>query len=282
MFVNKFKINLNLGTGTTATTITVPIITTSQLVDNAELIQRVFVDTETELAINPIIDYEKVRFLPLDLQGNQIEKIVYDIYLLGQQGNYVGFYGDIGFTNDDIKFKKESFKKTQLVLNFYDSDNALTQNLVTYITLFSELNTSDLYPVGTPNVVPGTPKPASQIPINFVVENPLINPRGFAEGFHIYDYKSKFKIGEERYLYMRASLRNAKTGKAVNLMVKNSAQPIDKLVNELYTRVKMKRTNTGFYYEIDSTYQGNGISGANNVTYNTDTCKVTLYEIKAT
>jgi hypothetical protein len=82
---------------------------------------------------------------------------------------------------------------------------------------------------------------------------------------------------------MRASFKNAKTGKSVNLMVKNTAQPIDKLVHELYTRYKMTSTATGYYYEIDNTYHGNtGISGPNNVIYNSNTCKVTLYEIKAT
>lgn len=284
MFANKITINLStIESGATATTITVPIVMTSQNVDNAELIQRVFVDSEVEKAINPIIDYEKVRFLPLDLQGNHIDKITYDIYLLDSSGNYKGFYGDIGFVDDDIKYRKESFKQTFLNLSFYDTDNPLTQRLVSYITLYSELNSSDLLqPPLPPNTIPGTPKPAVQIPVNFVVENPLLNPRGFAEGYHLYDYKSGLKIGDSKYLYMKASFKNSKTGKSVNLMVKNSAQPIEKLVHELYTRFKLTRTSTGFYYEIDNTYQGNGFSGANNVVYNSNTCKVTLYEIKAT
>jgi len=283
MFANKFKINpSSFGSGATATTINVPIVMSTQNVDNAELIERVFVEVETENAINPIIDYEKVRYLPLDLQENHIDKINYDVYLLDQQGNYVGFYGNIGFTDDDIKFRKESFKQTHLYLGFYDSDNPLTQNLVSYITLYPELKGSDLYPLGTPNVVIGTPRPAGQIPINFVVENPLLNPSGVFEGYHLYDYKSGLNIGAHKYLYMRASFRNAKTGKIVNMMVKNTAQPIDKLVHEIYTRYKLVRKNNGYFYQIDNTYQGNGVSGTNNVSYNSNTCKVTLYEIKAT
>ena len=288
MFANKYTINLTtIDTGTTATTITVPFFMEFQNVDNAELIERVFVETEVEYAINPIIDYEKVRFLPLDLNNNHIDKIIYDIYLLDSTGNYKGFYGDIGFNDDDIKFRKQSFKQTFLNLSFYDSDNPLVQNLVTFTTLYSELNSSDLLqPPAPPNTIPGTPKPAVQIPVNFVVENPLLNPRGFAEGYHIYDYKSGLNIGAQKYLYMRASFRNAKTGKNVNLMVKNTAQPIDKLVHELYTRFILVRKPTGFYYEIDNTYHGNAVlgvpSGVNNVSYNSNTCKVTLYEIKAT
>lgn len=287
MFANKYTINLTtIDTGTTATTITVPVFMEFQNVDNAELIQRVFVDTEVEYAINPIIDYEKVRFVPLDLQQNHVDKIIYDIYLLDSTGNYKGFYGDIGFTDDDIKFRKESFKQTFLNLSFYDTDNPLTQKLVTYMTLYSELNSSDLLqPPLPPNTIPGTPKPVGQIPVNFVVENPLLNPRGFAEGYHLYDYKSGLNINVPKYLYMRASFKNAKTGKSVNLMVKNTPQPIEKLVRELYTRYILVRKTTGFYYEIDDTYHGNAVvgvpSGPNNVVYNSNTCKVTLYEIKA-
>lgn len=292
MFANKYTINLStIETGTTATTITVPVFMDFQNVDNAELIQRVFVETETEYAINPIIDYEKVRFLPLDLSNNHVDKIIYDIYLLDSTGTYKGFYGDIGFTDDDIKFRKQSFKQTFLNLSFYDTDNPLTQRLVTFMTLYSELNTSDLLIPAPgvslpPNTIPGTPKPAANIPVNFVVENPLLKPNGFSEGYHIYDYKSGLNIGVPKYLYMRAAFRNAKTGKSVNLMVKNTAQPIDKLVHELYTRFILVRKTNGFYYQIDNSYNGNAVpvspSGPNNVIYTSNTCKVTLYEIKAT
>ncbi len=223
----------------------------------------------------------------MDLSNNHVDKIIYDIYLLDSTGTYKGFYGDIGFTDDDIKFRKQSFKQTFLNLSFYDTDNPLTQRLVTFMTLYSELNTSDLLqPPLPPNTIPGTPKPAAQIPVNFVVENPLLNPNGFSEGYHIYDYKSGLNIGVPKYLYMKAAFRNAKTGKSVNLMVKNTAQPIDKLVHELYTRFILVRKTTGFYYQIDNSYNGNSIpvspSGPNNVLYTSNTCKVTLYEIKAT
>jgi hypothetical protein len=284
MFVNKFKINLStLASGATATTITFPIDMDFQIVDNSELIDRVFVETEVENSINPILDYDRIRFLPLDLQNNHIDKIIYDVKLFGASNTYVDYYGFIGFDNDDIRYRKNSFKETFLNLSFYDSDNALTQKLVTYLTLYANLNKTDYLPISATNGIPGQPVDVAQIPVNFVVENPILNPRGFAEGFHLYDYKDELDIGESKYIYMRASFKNAKTGKSVNLMVKNTPQSIDKLVHELYTRYKMTRTATGYYYEIDNTYQGNSnISGQNNVIYNSNTCKVTLYEIKAT
>jgi hypothetical protein len=263
MYVNNFKINLTtLGSGTTATTINIPINMEYQIVDNAELVERVFVDVETEKNINPIIDYEKVRFTPIGIglspqftiTSFPIDKIIYRVNLLN--GNT---YGAIGFSDDDIRFRRENFRQSFLELKFYDSDNPLSQNLVTTITLYSRLTSNDLEPVGSPTGLPGQPKPANQIPINYILENPLLNPRGFSEGFFIYDYKDELVIfGPPKYLYMRASFKNAKDGKTTNMMVKNSALPIDLLIREVYTRYNLARTPTGYFYLIDTTYQGNG------------------------
>jgi hypothetical protein len=289
MFVNKVKINIStLGSNSTAFTVNFPLFHNNHIVDNSELIEREFVNKEIENAINPILDYDRVRFIPLSLNDNNINKIIYDIRLFDENGNYSDFYSAIGFTDDDLKFKKNSFKKTFLNLSFFDSDNPLTQKLVTNLTLFANLNPNDYIPINSGTissntVIPGTPKPASQVSINFVVENPLLNPNGLSEGFHLYDYKDELKIGESKYLYMRASFKNAKTGKAVNLMVKDAAQPIDKLVHELYTRYILTRTSQGYYYKLDETYQGNlNVIGSNNVIYNNNSVTVMLYQIKAT
>lgn len=281
MFVNRYQINLStLATGTTATTINIPINMDFQLVDQSELIQRVFVDVEVEKAINPILDYEKVRFLPLDLSGAHMDRLIYEVDLFGATN-----YGAIGFTDDDIKFEKNSFKETFLNLSFFDTDNPLTQRLITNITLFSEIKPTDLWGIGSAGI-PGQPKPAAQIPLTFVVENPILFPRGSAEGYHIYDYKDELNIGDFKYLYMRASFKNAKTGSTTNLMVVNTATTIDNLVHLLYTRYKLIRNTTGYYYEIDNTYQGlSGMTGPNNVTYNytsVNEAKIKLYKIKAT
>lgn len=286
MFVNRYQINLStIATGTTATTINIPVNMEYQLVDQAELIQRVFVEKEVENAINPILDYEKVRFLPLDLSGNHVDKITYSLNMSGATT-----YGQLGYSNDDIKFQKNSFKESFLNLAFYDTDNPLDQRLIANITLFAQLKSVDLLPSVAQQIIvygsqigtPGQPKPANQIPLTFVLENPIINKRGFAEGFHLYDYKDEFEIGGFKYLYMRASFKNAKNGKTTNLMVQNAPASIDNLVHLLYTRYKLIRTNTGFYYQIDDTYHGlTGNTGPNNVSYLGNDVTVNLYQIKA-
>ena len=85
---------------------------------------------------------------------------------------------------------------------------------------------------------------------------------------------------------MRANFNNAKNGSTTNLMVKSTPQAIDTLVHELYTRYKLERNQTGFYYKIDDSYQGNpSVFGANNVTYSStitnNTVTVNLYQISA-
>lgn len=286
MFVNRYKINLrNISSGSTATTINIPVNMTYQVVDQAELVERVFVNTEIEKSINPILDYEKVRFLPLDLSGIHVDKVTYLLNISGATN-----YAAVGFTDDDIKFGRSNFKETFLNLVFYDTENPLTQRPVFNVTLFSEIKETDLLPdiptqiinYGVVMGVPGQPKPAVDIPLTFVLESPLLKPRGFSEGYHLYDYKDELGIGESKYLYMRGSFKNAKTGKSTNLMVVNSATTIDNLVHLLYTRYILKRTNTGFYYEIDNTYQGlTGMTGTNNVTYGSNSAIVRLYQIQA-
>ncbi len=277
MFSNRYQINLTtISTGTTATTIDIPINLEFQIVDQGELVERVFVETEVEKAINPILDYEKVRFLPTTLLGAHIDEITYSLNISGATD-----YGAIGFTDDDIRFERNNFKYTFLNLGFYDTDNPLNQRLITDITLFSHLTPNDLLPSGTMIGIAGQPKPAAQIPLTFVVSNPILNPRGFAEGYHLYDYKDELNIGDTKYLYMRASFKNAKTGKSINLMNQIAPDTIDNLVHKLYTRYVLTRTSTGFFYELDDTYHGDGTSGPNNITYLVNNATVNLYLIKA-
>jgi hypothetical protein len=277
MFINQYKINLStLSSATTATTINIPINMEYQIVDQSDIIQRVFVDVEVEKAINPIIDYEKVRFIPINSKNNVIDKITYELNLNGNTT-----YGSIGFTDDDIKYQTERFKQTFLNLSFYDNDNPLTQNLLSYITLNPSLSKSDLSQSKTLSLALGKPKPASEIKLTFICTNPIINSRGKSNGYYIYDFKDELIMnGAPKYLYMKATFKNAKNGKSTNLMVSNVALPIERLIKQLYTRYILIKTDKGFFYKIDTTYN----STSNNVTevVNTDNVTVKLYQILAT
>lgn len=293
MFVNRYQINLkSIGSGTTATTINIPISLESQEIGQSELIDRVFVDVQVENAINPISDYEKVRYLPLGTNNKALVSITYKLNLTGSTN-----YNAIGFTNDDIKYEKSCFKESFIYMAFFDSPNPMTQRLISYNTIFSKLNDSDFLGVeseqkaiyGSVIGIPGQPVPAQEVGLDFIVKNPILKPKGFSEGYYMYDYRDELKIGESKYLYMRASFKNAKTGKSINLMVANPAKPlqIDKVVHELYTRYILTRDTTGYYYKIDETYlgnldsSGNVVTGPNNVTHLLNDVTITLYQIQA-
>ena len=253
MFVNQYQINLStLSSATTATTINIPINLEYQIVDQSEIIERVFVDIEVEKTINPIVDYEKTRFKPINSNKKVVNKITYELDLSGNTT-----YGSIGFTDDDIKFETERFKQTFLNLSFYDSDSPLTQNLLSFITLNPSLSKSDLnqsQPT-TSNLALGQTKPASEIKLTFICENPIINLRGKSNGYYLYDFKDELIMnGAPKSLYMKATFKNAKTGKVTNLMVNDKALTIDKLIKKLYTRYILTKTDKGFFYQIDTKY----------------------------
>lgn len=277
MLINKYKINLStLPSGTTATTINIPLNMEYQVVDNAELVDRVFVKTEVDKSINPIYDYEKVRFIPVNENDLPIDSITYSLSLDGNNT-----YGSIGFDNNDIRYGKESFKQSFLNLSFYDSPNRLTQNLISNVTLYSKLSSDDYHGnYNQPNV--GRPIPAADITLKFEVVNPLFFPLNESEGYHLYDYKSELSVDESKFLYMRATFKNAKDGTQTNLMVNSVVQPIDLLVNDLYTKYELFRTETDFYYKIIDNWVGNdplNSGSTNNVINVNNSVKINLYKI---
>lgn len=279
MFVNYEITPSMFASGTTASTISIPITIDYQIVDNSELIERVFVDTEVAKSINPILDYEKVRFIPVHADKH-VDNITYSLNFL-KNGSMASptFYADIEFDNDDIKFERNNFKESFVNLGFYDSPNNLTQNLVTEIEIYSMLTDVDRYGYGSPSpIIPGQPKPSNQIPVRFILSNPLTT-KGFYEGYHIYNYKDEYVIGTPKYLYMKATYFNAKNGKTTNLITEPNAYKIDELLNKVYTRYKLYRDSTGFYYEIDDTYSSN-IVYQFDYTSNKPDITVNLYQIQ--
>ncbi len=267
--VNKIKINLNsLDVNSTASTINIPIDLDYQFVGQSEAIETDFIKSEVEKETNPIIDYDRVRFSPITNTLIPINLVRYSLNLKG-----ITNYGDIGFTDDDIKFKKESFKQTFLSLNFYDSPNPLTNSLVNNITIFSRLKFIDYNQTGSSGDL-GQVKPAHEILLNFDVENQITNPIGFSEGFYLYDYKFDNNSDPHKFLFMKASFKNAKTGISLNLTTKSQPDTIDNLLHQVYVRYKLIRTNTGYFYVIDETY-------SNNITYTLNDVVVNLYQIQA-
>ena len=170
-------------------------------------------------------------------------------------------YSDVSISDDDIKFGKSRFENSFLNLSFYDSDRATDQRLISFINLFPRITTNEL-------ATSGLPKPANQIPISFMLTDPILNPEGFAEGFYIYNYKDEVNSGLPKELYMRARFNNASNGKTLNMMTESVPYFINDLVHKLYTKYILYRDNTGYFYAIDETYSNNITRVGNDLTIN--------------
>lgn len=281
MFVN-YQINSGRIQSTSGASINIPINIDYQIVDNAELIERLIANVEAQKAVNPILDYDKFRFVPIDNNNVQLGNINYSISFLDQTNSLrvPTYYSQIGFDDLDIKFLRSNFTESYLELEFFDTDNPMTQNLVTIITINNRLSKGDYYPAGTSGAnIAGQPLPASQIPVNFLISNRLVVKEGFYEGYYIYTYKDNLILnGLPKYLYMKATYFNAKTGKFTPLSTESSPLKVDSLIKKFYTRYDLYRNTTGFYYQISDTYSSNVSYTQNAVNPNNKDVTIKLYQ----
>jgi len=271
----------------------IPISLDMNTIDQAEVVNRDFVTNEVEKAINPIIDYEKTRFTPITSIGKSVKDLTINIHLLDANGDPITntTYADVGFVDDDIKYNKNRFLNTFIRLNFYDYSATTNQNLVSQITIFSRVTENEINPLidgetGIPVVGGGLPIPVNEFPIRYILNNPIISPKGFAEGFYIYHYKNDAftdENGEPIYkeLYMRAEFNNAATGTSTKLMASNRSDlSINELVSKLHTRYLLTRDSTGYHYTIDTEYNI-GSGEVTNITENSgNDVTIDLYQIK--
>lgn len=281
MYAN-YQISTNILGGASATTINIPINIQYQIVDNSELIERLFVNTEEQKAVNPILDYDKVRFIPVYDINTAVNTITYNISFLNQSGNIIQptYYSDIEFDDNDIKYRKNFFTNSYLQLSFYDNDNPITQNLIMQLEIYNHLSKSDYYSTTTTTQIAGQPKPASNIPVKVVILNPLTNMSGYFEGYHLYTYKDEYLINQSpTSLYMKASYVNAKSGRVTNLMTENNRYPINQLIYKQYTKYNLFRTTTGYYYNVDTAYSNN-VSYINSPSPNLRDLAINLYQIQ--
>jgi len=268
----------------TGTTFNIPIDMDFQLVDQGETIERQFVEVEKEKAINPIIDYEKVRFTPKD--GTFLTRsVIYNVKFWNENtANYYNTpapttYADIGFIDDDLRFRKNSLIKSVLTLEFYDSPIVTDQNLISVIYINPDIRLADIN-------LNSQVTPASNKATIFSLGNPLNYNEKFGEGFFIYHFKDEVDITLPKDLYMRASFNNAKTGQRTNLMTVpfDATLPlinqlhIDDLQGVLHTKYTLIRTNTGYYYELDD-IQSN-VTSVNLINPPINAYTIDLYEIK--
>jgi len=276
MSVNKYKLlkngkdlNLNL-----------PISQDFSLAGQEDIIKRDFVNVEVDKSINEIIDYEKVKLLPKNIDNNGlINKIIYKLNFLDENGNYntTNSWYDLGFNYKDFKFRKNVFIKSHLRLDFFDSDILSRQRLLSFVTLYPKFYIEELKPNGS------IPQPNEKL-LNFTLGNTVLDKKLEGEGFSLYYFKDEIIPTVNKNMFMVATFNNAKTGKSTKFMSSNNLNlPVDELIkttdntnfkNNLHTKYLLIRDVSGFYYKIDTNYSNNVINLNNDYVIN-------LYEINS-
>lgn len=267
--MNVKKVTINRNKLNTDGFINIPLELNFDTTDKNDTVLTNYFEVEKEKAINPINDFEKCRFTPLN--GNtrvqQINFILNFVKNGAISNNSV--LSDLEFVQDDIYFKKNNFTKSFLRLNFYDTDKLTTQKLVNFYTIHLRILKEYVQP--STGVMVGTPMPVNTIPVKFRIKDPVIFLDDYSEGFNIYHYRDEVDFSLPKELFMRATFNNAKNGIIYNLMTENTAQDIGSLIQELHMRYVLTRDNSGFFYEIDTAY-------SNNVVLNGDEITIKLYE----
>ena len=251
------KIKLRIDSIGDESHVKIPLSLDFNSVGQYETVTDEFITVETEKAINPIIDYEKVRFTPIfysDTHDDGIDEgklksiveaddMIIKLNFLDDGGDMVldTKYSDIGFINDDILYSKSRFTNSFLNMNFYDSDITTNQNLVSQITVFSKVGVHNVISHDEPNG--GLPLHVTDFPTRFILNNPIRKPKGFAEGYYIYHFKSEMVAPRE--LYMRASFNNASTGRATIFTSINDTLPITEIMDKLHVRYILTKTEIG-------------------------------------
>lgn len=179
-----------------------------------------------------------------DLHGEKSDDIGYD-----EKADLVGY---LGFDDDDIYYQKSKVKKSFLRLLYYDSNDLLNKNLLTYSTSFLDSgklftnysrirNNKDLFRIVKESETldnemvmfePGNGDPEKDEEENKAYKKydkyristkitlaDKYNDSASSDGFYIYMFKSDAPSEIPINLYLKAEFNNAKYGKTVNLIL---------------------------------------------------------------
>ena len=265
-----------------AATINIPISLKTNPVDPYDAVITDFVDEEVAASINPIIDYDRVRFTPFTVIGLHIHPIIRIVnnitYNIVLSGDTIGpnlitksNYSELGFVTEDVLFERNNITKSYLQLSFFDSDSPSSQNLLANITLYP----TNIY---VPNPV------MTALTLSFTASNPKLNPSEFSEGYFLY-YNKDSVIANTSYtptLYMKAHFNNAKTGQVMNLMTQPNPIPIGQNKQRSFTGYALYKANNIYSYRvIGNTYNssyGNTGNTATHIVGTNNNLYVNLYQ----
>lgn len=238
--------------------------------------------TKNPLSINFGLNFKERILENVDIVGGWSENNVNDKWRFGNEitgdkkpsADNLGF---LGFTDDDVYYRKNSLRKSFLRLSFYDTQSRANQSLLYYSTIFFDENKmyanyiSDLYNPSfkdSNGIIcnSGTTVTASLSTYN------KYNFSSCSEGFylHLYPNLCKYRGGEDMKIYMKAEFNHAKFGYTIPLMLwngsktckylpkngsNNETETYEKVLKDLYSEITIKydSANNRFTWSVPYT-----------------------------
>lgn len=221
--MNNFKIKINPG----QTNFNIPIKLNYDLLGREDLVSQ-FVDNTIEEVINPIKDFELTRFghktwMSGDTLQSSINPQFYffnreievDTTTSNNVNNWVNSYNYTTvpeytgqtFTDKEIYYFANSFKRSFFKLDLYDTPDSETQRLFLTIIIPTQQGITTTVDIGT-EITP--------LNVNIKTPNFKLDYIGDKEGYFIYWLKNE-EQSEINEFYMSAKFFNAKIGQFVRM-----------------------------------------------------------------
>ena len=269
-------------------------------VDNGELIETKFIDDEVDKAINPIVDYKKVRFFPANEEWDIIPKfkINLNFYTISSINNNsaayanspsfdgAASYADLGFSFDDLFCRAERVMNSFLRLNFYDGPESNTNNLVFFNDIYTQIGKDQKNEFGFL-------LPTTQCPISFMLGDSVLEPEEVHEGYYSYWFQDLVDNApnQEYELYMSAVFNNATNGESIVMYSTKTVDYTNIVLSEImgpggtfYLKVTFRNHNGIYKYKFEPVIQQTPLNGLGGVdidpsTSTSDTPQITFWQI---
>ena len=256
--MNKFRFTVN----NDDTYVNIPLEIDFDNFGREDLIKQYENDVLEEI-INPVEDFETTRYSHhqwLNGNGEPKSSTTYDFSFFNRSidvssttpantnlwvssYNYIdpsvnNTYSGITFTNKEMYYYANSFKRSFFKLDFYDSKESENQRLYFTIVIPTQQGVIQQVDIGTVSV----PKPV-------IIRTPTFNLDfiGDKEGYFVYWLKSREYIDVNTF-YMSAKFFNAKLGQFVRM--------VNRPQSEMSEKFKFNKSEY-FYYKVDLDVSGN-------------------------
>lgn len=215
----------------------IPLVMNSTPLDRTDAIQRDFVEAEIKKNIPEIEDNEVVRFAyrtAATLESRaEANKISFNVKLSENNVIQNTTLADIGLTFDDLKFRRNRFKKSFLRFDIFDSSDLATQVKIGTYTIF--MNMIPEWFNNNGGIVQSIKEP-NECNLKFVTNDPVRYTNYYSEGYYLYLPKkySGGTLNTSNTVYMRVSFNNAVTGISHKLGRSEVAKPINELIDDIH------------------------------------------------